>query len=68
MFAAFDSLRAKVVALKHNGEFVDQITTDNSGGSAIIITDKSCFYAEKGGQVYMFQLALCSSCYSDLPI
>lgn len=45
----FDGCQAKVVALRFDNKFVDEIT---SGQSCGIILDKTNFYAESGGQIY----------------
>ncbi|XP_011406711.1 PREDICTED: alanine--tRNA ligase, cytoplasmic-like [Amphimedon queenslandica] len=45
---SFPSCTSSIIALKQNGEFVDEVT---SGQSVGVFTDKTCFYAEQGGQV-----------------
>ncbi len=49
-FVGFDEtkINAKVLAIVKDGEFVN--STD-AGSQAMIILDKTCFYAEMGGQV-----------------
>jgi len=45
----FKSIEAKVVALRMNKKFVDEVTSGNRCG---VLLDSSCFYAEQGGQIY----------------
>ncbi|XP_022907416.1 alanine--tRNA ligase, cytoplasmic [Onthophagus taurus] len=45
----FEPCEAKVIALRFNKQFVDSITTGQEAG---ILLDKTCFYAEQGGQIY----------------
>lgn len=45
----FDASQGKVLALRFDNKFVDEIT---SGQSCGIILDKTNFYAESGGQIY----------------
>lgn len=45
----FVSCQAKVIALRYNKQFVDEVTTGQECG---IMLDKTCFYAEQGGQIY----------------
>lgn len=47
--SVFHSCESEVVALRCNKEFVDKIT---SGQLAGVLLDKTCFYAEQGGQIY----------------
>ena len=47
--AAFESCEGKVLALRYNNEFVPEIT---SGQQAGVLLDRTCFYAEAGGQIY----------------
>ena len=49
MFLGFNSCDGKVVAIRYNKMFVDEI---KSGQVAGILLDKTCFYAEQGGQIY----------------
>lgn len=37
------------MALRYNKEFVNEVTTGQECG---ILLDKTCFYAEQGGQIY----------------
>lgn len=46
---SFESCIGEVVRLRHNKEFVNQVT---SGMECGVILDKTCFYAEQGGQIY----------------
>ncbi|XP_042219143.1 alanine--tRNA ligase, cytoplasmic-like [Homarus americanus] len=39
----------KIFAIKYDNQFVDRVTSGNRCG---IILDKTCFYAESGGQIY----------------
>ncbi|CAJ0955028.1 unnamed protein product, partial [Mesorhabditis belari] len=45
----FDKCTGKVLAIRKDGGFVDRLT---SGDEGAIILDKTCFYAEQGGQIY----------------
>ena len=45
----FQSCEGKVLALRHNKSFVDQVT---SGQLVGVLLDQTCFYAEQGGQIY----------------
>ncbi|XP_033755584.1 alanine--tRNA ligase, cytoplasmic-like [Pecten maximus] len=45
----FESTTSKVLALRHSKQFVDEIT---SGRECGVLLDKTCFYAEQGGQIY----------------
>lgn len=45
----FISCKAQVIALRYNKQFVDEITTGQECG---VLLDKTCFYAEQGGQIY----------------
>lgn len=45
----FESCEGKVVAIRHNKVFVDEIT---SGQVAGVMIDQTCFYAEQGGQIF----------------
>lgn len=45
----FDKVQGKIVALRKNGEFVDSLENGDDGG---ILLDKTCFYAEQGGQIF----------------
>ena len=46
---AFESCEGKVLALRHNKEFVETISGGQLSG---VLLDKTCFYAEQGGQIY----------------
>ena len=48
-FSEFQSCEGKVLALRHNKLFVDQVT---SGQLVGVLLDQTCFYAEQGGQIY----------------
>uniref|UniRef100_U5EVI9 Alanine--tRNA ligase n=1 Tax=Corethrella appendiculata TaxID=1370023 RepID=U5EVI9_9DIPT len=45
----FESCSGKVLALRYNNQFVDEVT---SGQECGIVLDKTNFYAESGGQIY----------------
>lgn len=45
----FVTCQAKVIALRYNKQFVDTVTTGQECG---VLLDKTCFYAEQGGQIY----------------
>uniref|UniRef100_A0A1I8AFG7 Alanine--tRNA ligase n=1 Tax=Steinernema glaseri TaxID=37863 RepID=A0A1I8AFG7_9BILA len=45
----FELCTGKVLALRRDGKFVDSLT---SGEEGVVILDKTCFYAEQGGQIY----------------
>ena len=45
----YQSCQGKVLALRHNKSFVDQVT---SGQLVGVLLDQTCFYAEQGGQIY----------------
>ncbi|KAK2723795.1 hypothetical protein QYM36_002215 [Artemia franciscana] len=45
----FGSCTAKVVALRANKQFVNEVT---SGEECGVLLDRTCFYAEAGGQIY----------------
>ncbi|PAV57350.1 hypothetical protein WR25_00301 [Diploscapter pachys] len=45
----FQTCTGKIVALRHEGKFVDEIAT---GQEAVVLLDKTNFYAEQGGQIY----------------
>ncbi|KAF2345055.1 Alanine-tRNA ligase eukaryota/bacteria, partial [Trinorchestia longiramus] len=45
---AFGSCQGKIVVLRMNGEFVNEV---RSGDRCGIVTDRTCFYAESGGQL-----------------
>lgn len=45
----FEPAVGKVIALRHNKQFVDAVTTGQECG---VLLDQTCFYAEQGGQIY----------------
>lgn len=45
----FEGCTGKVIALRFNNQFVDQVT---SGQECGVLLDKTNFYAESGGQIY----------------
>merc|ERR1719419_1488856 len=45
----FDQCSSKIVALRFNKQFVNEVT---SGQEVGVILDQTCFYAEQGGQIY----------------
>ena len=46
---AFEPCTGRVVAMRRNREFVQEVTTGQKVG---ILLDKTNFYAEQGGQIY----------------
>ena len=49
--AEFASITAKVLALRHEKQFFDELDGGESGKKCGILLDSSCFYAEQGGQM-----------------
>lgn len=47
--AAFENVVATVVALRRDKMFVEEVSTGQECG---VVLDKTCFYAEQGGQIY----------------
>lgn len=45
----FEETTGKVLALRHSKKFVDEVT---SGQECGVLLDRTCFYAEQGGQIY----------------
>lgn len=45
----FEFCRAKIVAIRSPKDFVDEVM---EGQLCSLILDKTCFYAEQGGQIY----------------
>lgn len=45
----FESCTANVIMLRYNKEFVDSVETGKECG---VLLDRTCFYAEQGGQIY----------------
>jgi len=45
----FEKTTGKILAIRKDGQFVDHLDTGDEGA---LILDKTCFYAEQGGQVY----------------
>ena len=45
----FNSVTAVIISLRLDNKFVDKLTTGSVGG---VLLDKTCFYAEQGGQMY----------------
>ena len=45
----FEGCKSKVVALRRNKQFVNTV---ESGQECGVLLDKTCFYAEQGGQIY----------------
>lgn len=45
----FPTCIAKVIALRHSKQFVQEVT---SGQECGVLLDKTLFYAEQGGQIY----------------
>lgn len=49
MCLAFEPATGKVIALRYNKAFVDEVT---SGQEIGVLLDRTSFYAEQGGQIY----------------
>lgn len=49
VLAAFGSLVGKVLALRRERQFVEEV---QSGQECGVLLDRTCFYAEQGGQTY----------------
>ena len=47
MFADFPPVDGTVLALKHDGKFVDSVEQGDHCG---VLVDNTCFYSENGGQ------------------
>jgi alanyl-tRNA synthetase len=45
----FPACSGKILAIRHNKQFVDSV---ESGQECGILLDRTCFYAEQGGQTY----------------
>ncbi|VDI01856.1 alanyl-tRNA synthetase [Mytilus galloprovincialis] len=45
----FEPTTGKIIALRYDKQFVEEVTTPQECG---ILLDKTCFYAEQGGQIY----------------
>eukprot|EP00731_Ephydatia_muelleri_P026421 Em0018g521a len=45
----FNSCTATVIAIRHDKQFVNEIADGQHAG---VLLDKTCFYAEQGGQIY----------------
>lgn len=45
----FETCQGTVIALRYNKQFVNEVT---SGQECAVLLDKTCFYAEQGGQIY----------------
>ena len=48
-FVVFETCSGKVLALRCDGEFVENISGGQLSG---VLLDQTCFYAEQGGQMY----------------
>lgn len=46
---AFEPATGKVIALRRNKEFVEEVS---SGQECGVLLDRTSFYAEQGGQIY----------------
>jgi alanyl-tRNA synthetase len=46
---AFEPATGKVIAMRYNKAFVDEVT---SGQEIGVLLDRTSFYAEQGGQIY----------------
>lgn len=49
LYAVFESAVATVMALRRDKMFVEEVSTGQECG---VVLDKTCFYAEQGGQIY----------------
>lgn len=49
MVLGFEKCVGKILAIRKDGNFVYSLS---SGEQASIILNKTCFYAEQGGQIY----------------
>lgn len=49
VFTAFEPATGKVIALRKNKEFVEEVS---SGEECGVLLDRTSFYAEQGGQIY----------------
>lgn len=47
--AAFSACEGKVVSLRYDKQFVDEV---KDGQLAGVLLDQTCFYAEQGGQIH----------------
>lgn len=45
----FEPTTGKIIALRYDKQFVEEVTTPQECG---ILLNKTCFYAEQGGQIY----------------
>ncbi len=45
----FEFCQAKIIAIRSMGKFVERVT---DGQQCALILDRTCFYAEQGGQIY----------------
>ena len=50
-FSEFAPITAKILALRCEKQFFDEIDGGESGKKCGILLDSSCFYAEQGGQM-----------------
>lgn len=44
-------ITAKIIAIHLDGNFVDSVAAEKNGGRFGIVLDRTCFYAEQGGQM-----------------
>ena len=49
MFVVFPSIQATILAIRSGQKFVDTVS---SGEECGLVLDRTCFYAESGGQTY----------------
>lgn len=49
VFLVFNFVTAVVTALRLDNKFVEELPSGSVGG---VLLDKTCFYAEQGGQMY----------------
>ena len=45
----FEKCTGKVLVIRHGGNFVDEL---KAGDEGVLILDRTCFYAEQGGQIF----------------
>lgn len=49
LFVVFPSIQATILAIRSGQKFVDTV---KSGEECGLVLDRTCFYAESGGQIY----------------
>lgn len=48
-FLDFEKCNGKILAIRKDGKFIEKLNASDEG---VLILDKTCFYAEQGGQIY----------------